>query len=146
MIATEQTLQQIGRAFRKVAEKFPKDQEASVLTDIHIKVVQDTGEMLFLDDDDKELNRCVIEQWMDNKDDDFYESVTTILRNGIEVDKEMLENLSILKPYAFVLEDDDREAIAELYVVDDDTVIIDTELMKDLDKDLDEFFENLLKS
>ena len=146
MKATEQTLQQIGRAFRKVAEKFPKDQEASVLTDIHIKVVQETGEMLFLDDDDKELNRCVIEQWMDNKDDDFYESVTTILRNGIEADKEMLENLSILKPYAFVLEDDDREAIAELYVVDDDTVIIDTELMKDLDKDLDEFFENLLKS
>ena len=146
MKATEQTLQQIGRAFRKMAEKFPKDEEASVLTDIHIKVVQDTGEMLILDDDDKELNRGVIEQWMDNKDDDFYESVTTILRNGIEADKDLLENLSILKPYAFVLEDDDREAVAELYVVDDDTVIIDTELMKDLDKDLDDFFENLLKS
>ena len=146
MKATEQTLQQIGRAFRKVSEKFPKDQEASVLTDIHIRVVQETGEMLFFDDDDKELNRCVIEQWIDNKDDDFYESVTTILRNGIEADKDLLENLSILKPYAFVLEDDDREAVAELYVVDDDTVIIDTELMKDLDKDLDDFFENLLKS
>ena len=146
MKATEQTLQQIGRAFRKVSEKFPKDQEASVLTDIHIRVVQETGEMLFFDDDDKELNRCVIEQWMDNKDDDFYESVTTILRKGIEADKDLLENLSILKPYAFVLEDDDREAVAELYVVDDDTVIIDTELMKDLDKDLDDFFENLLKS
>jgi hypothetical protein len=146
MKATEQTLQQIGRAFRKVSEKFPKDQEASVLTDIHIRVVQETGEMLFFDDDDKELNRCVIEQWMDNKDDGFYESVTTILRNAIEADKDLLENLSILKPYAFVLEDDDREAVAELYVVDDDTVIIDTELMKDLDKDLDDFFENLLKS
>ena len=146
MKATEQTLQQIGRAFRKVSEKFPKDQEASVLTDIHIRVVQETGEMLFFDDDDKELNRCVVEQWIDNKDDDFYESVTTILRNGIEADKDLLENLSILKPYAFVLEDDDREAVAELYVVDDDTVIIDTELMKDLDKDLDDFFENLLKS
>jgi hypothetical protein len=44
------------------------------------------------------------------------------------------------------LEDDDRESVAELYVADDDTVIIDSELMKDLDKDLDEFFENLLKS
>ena len=145
MKATEQTLQQIGRAFRKVSEKFPKDQEASVLTDIHIRVVQETGEMLFFDDDDKELNRCVIEQWMDNKDDDFYESVTTILRNAIETDKDLLENLSILKPYAFVLEDDDREAVAELYVVDDDTVIIDTELMKDLDKDLDAFMEKLFE-
>ena len=45
-----------------------------------------------------------------------------------------------------VLEDEDRDSIAELYVADDDTVIIDTELMKDLDKDLDDFFENLLKS
>ena len=30
-------------------------------------------------------------------------------------------------------------------MVDDDTVIIDTELMADLDKDLDDFFNNLLK-
>ena len=58
----------------------------------------------------------------------------------------MIDNRSILKPYAFVLEDDDRESVAELYVADDDTVIIDSELMKDLDKDLDNFFENLLKS
>ena len=146
MKATEQTLQQIGRAFRKVSEKFPKDQEASVLTDIHIRVVQETGEMLFFDDDDKELNRCVIEQWMDNKDDDFYDQAASVFRGCIEKEKALVDNLSILKPYAFVLEDEDRDSIAELYVADDDTVIIDTELMKDLDKDLDEFFENLLKS
>jgi hypothetical protein len=146
MKATEQTLQQILRALRKVAEKFPNNVEASVLTDVHVRVNQDTGEVQFFDDDDKEVTRCVVEQWIENKDDDFYEHVTSVIRGCIEKEKDLIDNLSILKPYAFVLEDDDRESVAELYVADDDTVIIDSELMKDLDKDLDNFFENLLKS
>jgi hypothetical protein len=146
MKATEQTLQQIRRALRKVAEKFPNSIEASVLTDVHVRVNQDTGEVQFFDDDEKEVTRCVVEQWIENKDDDFYENVASVFRACIDQEKELIDNLSILKPYAFVLEDDDRESVAELYVADDDTVIIDSELMKDLDKDLDEFFENLLKS
>ena len=146
MKATEQTLQQIRRALRKVAEKFPNSIEASVLTDVHVRVNQDTGEVQFFDDDEKEVTRCVVEQWIENKDDDFYENVDSVFRACIDQEKELIDNLSILKPYAFVLEDDDRESVAELYVADDDTVIIDSELMKDLDKDLDEFFENLLKS
>ena len=146
MKATEQTLQQIERALRKVAEKFPEDKEASMLTDIHIRVTQETGELMAFDDDDKELTRCVVEQWIDNKDDDFYDHVAATLRKCINKQKKLLENLSVLKPYAFVLEDDDNNSKAELFVVDDeDTVIIDTELMAGLDKDLDTFFDNLLK-
>ena len=53
--------------------------------------------------------------------------------------------MSIIKPFSFVLEDDEKENIAELYVVDDDTVIIDPDLMQDLDKDLNEFLEKLLR-
>lgn len=146
MKATEQTLQQIERALKKVADKFPADQEAAMLTDIHIRVTQETGELMAFNDDDQELTRCVVEEWIDNKDDNFYEGITSVVRKCISNRKEMLDNLSILKPYAFVLEDDDREPVAELYVVDDDTVIIDSELMEGLDKDLDDFFEKLLKS
>ena len=56
----------------------------------------------------------------------------------------MVNQMSILKPYSFVLEDEERENIAELYVVDDDTVIIDKELMEGLDKDLNDFLNQLL--
>lgn len=145
MKATDQTLQQVERALRKVAEKFPSTEEATQLTDIHIRVTQDTGELVVYDDDDTELTRCVIEQWIDNKDDTFYEDVTSTLRSLLNAHKQQVEQMSILKPYSFVLEDDDRENIAELYLVDDDTVIIDEELMAGLDKDLDEFLTNLLK-
>lgn len=145
MKANEQTLQQIERAIRKMSEKFPASEESTIMTDIHIRVTQETGELMAFDDDDTELTRCVVEQWIDNKDDDFYPQITSILRRSLEKQKKMIEHLGILKPYSFVLEDDDKESIGELYVVDDDTVIIDEELMSGLDKDLDNFFKDLFK-
>ena len=53
--------------------------------------------------------------------------------------------MSILKPFSFVLENDDKESMAELYLVDDEMVIIDPDLMEGLDEDLDAFLEKLLK-
>ena len=146
MKATEQTLQQIERAIRKIAEKFPANDDATLMTDIHIRVTQETGELMAFDDDDNEITRCVVEQWIDNKDDDFYDQIASIIRRCLDKQKSLVEHMGILKPYSFVLEDDDKESAGELYVVDDDTVIIDTELMADLDKDLDDFFDKLLKS
>ena len=145
MKATEQTLQQIERAIRKIADKFPADPESSLLTDIHIRVTQETGELMAFDDDDNEITRCIVEQWIDNKEDDFYEAITPIIRKCIEKQKQLVEGLGILRPYSLVLEDDEKESVAELYVVDDDLVIIDTDMMQDLDKDLDDFLKKLLK-
>lgn len=143
MKATELTIQQIDRAIRKIAQKFPNVEDTSVLTDIHLRALQESGELLAFDDDDNEINRCVIEQWIDNKDEDFFEQVTDLLRAQLIKAEDTIDNLGIMKPYSFVLEDDDKEPIAELYLADDDTVIIGGELMKDLDEDLDEFFQKL---
>lgn len=145
MKATEQTVQHLERALRKIAEKFPVKEEATLLTDVHLRVNQDSGELTAFDDDDQEITRCIVEQWIDNKDDDFYEQIAPVLRRIIGKNKDLVEGMSILKPFSFVLEDEEKENMAELYVVDDDTVIIDGELMADLDKDLDNFFEQLLK-
>ncbi len=145
MKATEQTLQQIERAIRKIADKFPQNTDDGIITDIHLRVNQETGELVAFNDDDKEITRCVIEQWIDNKDDNFFEEVENVLRSALNKHKATVEQMAILKPYSFILEDEDHEHLAELYLVDDETVIIDTELMADLDKDLDSFLENLLK-
>ena len=145
MKANEQTFQQVERALRKVAEKFPPTEEAIHLTDIHLRVSQESGELTAFDDGDKEITRCVVEQWIDNKEDDFYDNISVVLRNVLNKHKKHVEQMSILKPYSFVLEDDDKETVAELYLVDDDVVIIDDELMAGLDKDLDEFFEKLMR-
>ena len=80
MKANEQTLQEVERAIRKIADKFPPTDEASMLTDIHLRVNQETGELVAFDDDDNEINRCIVEQWIDNKDDTFYTDAASTLR------------------------------------------------------------------
>jgi len=147
MKVTEQTKIQLERAIRRIAEKFPANPETSLLTDIHLRVTQETGELMAFDDDDNEIMRCIIEQWIDNKDEDFYESVTATLRNLLHTDlHDMIEKMSILRPFAFVLEDDDHEHIAELYCADGDTIILNGELLPNLDKDLDDFLDQLIKA
>lgn len=145
MQVTEQTTQQIERAVKKIAQKLPATEDTSLLTDIYLLVSQESGEMIAFDDNEQEITRCVVEQWIDNKDENFYEEVTAILRKELHRLHEVVDNLGIMKPYSFVLENDDKEAIAELYVADDDTIIIGGDLMEDLDKDLDSFFDSLMK-
>ena len=145
MTATEQTIQQIERMIRKVAQKFPASDDASIITDIHLCVNQDSGEMLAFDDDDKEITRCVIEQWIDNKDKNFYDKVKVDLRNTLKRLSSEVDNLGILKPYSFVLEDDEKHPLGELYVADDETIILGGDFMEGLDKALDDFFDDLME-
>ena len=114
MKATEQTQQQIERFVKKIAQKFPQSQEASQLTDIHIRVTQESGEMMAFDDDENEITRCVVEQWIDNKDEDFYDQVLLILRNQFKRLRKIIDDFGILKPYSLVLENDDKESMGEL--------------------------------
>lgn len=142
---SEQTTQQIERFLKKIAQKFPANEDTSLVTDIHVRVSQESGEMMAFDDDDNEITRCVVEQWIGNNDEDFYDGVERILQNAMNAASETVCNLGILKPYSFVLENDEKEAVGELYIADDDTVIIGKDLMEGLDSDLDSFLDNLLK-
>ena len=94
----EQTTLKIDRFLGKIVQKFPSDDESGVMTDIHIKAIQDSGELLAFDDDEKEITRCVVDQWIDNKDDDFYPQVAQVLRDAIIAAKDKTENLGIMKP------------------------------------------------
>lgn len=147
MEITEQTILQVERFIKKVAQKFPtvEESEASLLTDIHIRVSQDSGEMLAFDDDDVEITRCVVEQWIDCKDENFYDEIADCLRGLLRKNVEIIDNLGLLKPYSFVLEDDDKQHLGELYLADDDTIILGGDLMQNLDQDLDGFLDELLK-
>lgn len=145
MTASEQTYQQIERALRKATSKFLPDAECLPLTDLQLQVKQESGELLVFDDDDNELTRCVVEEWIGNHDEHFYESVQPILIQAIQKIKDVTENVAILKPYSYVLIGEDRETIADLYLVDDDTIVISGDLMKGLDEDLESFWEELNK-
>ena len=115
------------------------------MTDIHFRVNQETGEFVAFDDNDEEINRCIVEDWIDNTSDTFFDDIPSVFRKCLDKMKDTIENMSILKPFSFVLENEDKEAIAELYLVDDETVIIDPDLMQGLSEDLDNFFKKLFE-
>lgn len=145
MKATEQTIQQVERFINKIAQKFPAQEEPTLFTDIHVRASQDSGDLLAFDDDDNEITRCVVEQWIINIEENFYDSVTLILRKQLKNMSNVVDNLGILKPYSFVLENDDKENVAELYLADDNTVIIGGDIMQGLDEELEKFLDDLIK-
>lgn len=137
---------QIQRALRHVAERFPQEKEP-VLTDIVLRVYPHSGEVRFFDDDEHELMRIVIPEWIHgSRDVDFYKKVTPVLRNAIsEVRTEVIDAMSLLRPYTFVMQDEDGETLTDLYIVDDqETVIISGNLLDGVDEDLDAFFKKLM--
>lgn len=142
---TEQTQQQIERFFRKVAQKFTAKESDMPMTDIHLRASQDSGDLMAFDDDDNEISRCVISTWIENKSDNFYQEIAYTLRSELNRMKDTIDNLSIMKPFSFILEDDEKNNIAELYLVDDDLVMIGGNLMQGLDEELDNFLQNILK-
>lgn len=145
MIASEQTYQQIERALRKAASKFSPEAECLPLTDLILQVKQESGELRIYDDDNNELTRCVIEEWIDNQDENFYDEIRPILVESIKRIKPVTENVAILKPYSYVLSNDEDELLGDLYLVDDDRIILSGDLMEGLDDDLNHFWEEVAR-
>ncbi|MBQ7684710.1 MAG: hypothetical protein IJ253_04590 [Bacteroidaceae bacterium] len=144
MKASQQTIQQIERALRKVAGKFPEDAEP-LFTDIHLLVNPYTGEIRTYNDDDEELDRCVVEQWIKSPQENFYDEVAPILRSCIEGMRPTLEKMSILRPFSFVLIDEDHETVQDLVIIDnEETMVIDGNLLEGLEEELDDFLKKLL--
>ena len=79
--------------------------------------------------------------------DDFYENMERILSNLLcnMKNQDAFDKLTIMKPFSFVLVDDDKETIAELLLLDDDTLLVNEELLKGLDEELDAFLKDLLE-
>ena len=143
MTANEQTYQQIERALRKAASKFLPLTDCLPLTDIYLQVKQESGELLVFDADDHELTRCVVEEWIGNSDEHFYDEVQPILITALTRLKEVTEHVAVLKPYSYVLMGEDHETIADLYLVDDETLLVSGDLMQGLEEDLEHFWQQL---
>ena len=144
MEVTAQTYQQIERAIRKVADNFPAGSDA-VLTDIHLQVKPSSGELLAFDDNDEELTRVVIEQWI-SSGDDFYEEAGNQLCHCLdEVRETVVDKMSVMHPFSFTRVTEEGDTLRDLYLVDDDTVILNRTLLEGLDEELDQFLRDLLK-
>lgn len=145
MEATQQTQQQIERAITKVVGKYSQLEEP-VLTDIYIQVKQESGEILVYNDEDVELHRCVIEEWIGNTQEDFYSQIVPVLSQCISNMRSVVDSMQIMRPFSFVLIDEEHETVQDIiYIDNEETVILDGKLLKGKDKELEEFLRHLLE-
>lgn len=148
MKMSEQSRASIVLALKTALCRYTSEGDETVVTDIHLQPNSESGELIIFDDDDQELSRTIINEWVEYESDDFYTVVEPILRAEVEALKESgkLEKLCLMKPYSFVLVDEDKETVAELLLVDeDDTLLLNDELLKGLDEELDAFLKDLLE-
>ncbi len=147
MKLSQQSLSTIESAIQKAVGKYVCGCEQTVVSDIHLQPDQTSGQLNIFNDDDEELADVMIEEWATYEGDDFMDNVEPTLRNLLCRMKNAgdFEKVTILKPYSFVLVDEEKETVAELLLVDDDTLLVSDELLKGLDKELDEFLKELLE-
>lgn len=148
MKMSEQSRASIVSALKTALCRYASEGDETVVTDIHLQPNSESGELIIFDDDDLELSRTIINEWVEYESDDFYTVVEPILRAEVEALKESgkLEKLCLMKPYSFVLVDEDKETVAELLLVDEDeTLLLNDELLKGLDEELDAFLKDLLE-
>lgn len=155
---TEQskTSLQLLRMLQKTLQKYPQVEEPGVMTDIHIRINQETGDVMVYDDDEQELTRVVIDEWIGNTDDEdvFFANAAKQIRQlllshdieGVDAQHCLGDSYGIIMPYSFVLEDEQGDHIEELFIADiDDTIIIGGPFMQGLEDDLDEFMKKLME-
>lgn len=148
MNISEQSHSAINSTLKEALERYKASDDKSIVTDIHLQPKQDSGELIVFNDDDEELSRTIIDEWVEYNDDDFYKEAGNILKGALNAikDEGELDHLCLMKPYSFVLVDDDKETVSELLLVDDeDTMLLDDELLKGLDEELDAFLKDLLE-
>ena len=56
----------------------------------------------------------------------------------------IIDHMAVLHPFSFVMVDEDGETLRDLYLVDDDTIILNHTLLEGLDEELDQFLHDLL--
>ena len=132
----------LDRAIDKITGNY-SDEE---ITDFYIHFDTDTNELTMVDDNDLRLSKATLVSEDEELDmDSLKESIKEILRTELSSlnSAKVFDTFNIFRPFSFVYEDEDTLEV--ILIVDNSNFIIGEELMKDLDEDLDSFFEKLME-
>ena len=145
MSLSKQSRESLLDAILSITDKFGKLENA-VITDLYINVDKESGKLTIFDDDDQALSEAIIAEW-ENTSKEQTASIEKLLRSELTQMQKvgLLDKINILKPFSITLVDENKEAIVDLAYIDDDTLMLDKELLEGLDKEMDEFLAHLLE-
>ena len=120
--------------------------ENATVTDLYFQLDRTTGVITIFDDDDSELAQATIAEWKDDTQEQPVSIEKTLRAELVQMQKVgLFDKINILKPYSCTLVDENKEAIVDLIYIDDDTLVLDSELLQGLDEEMNEFLKYLLE-
>ena len=137
----------IESSLKKAISKLLQVKEQPIISDIYLQVTV-AGEFVVYDDNDQEFARATIAEWVDCQEDVLIKESQELLTKLLNKQNETgaFNQLPLLKPYSFVLVDEEKETIADLLLMDDDTMLLSEGLLQGLDEELDAFLKDLLEN
>lgn len=133
----------IDQCLLKLAEDYTHLTD-ELITDFHFMPMFETGELVVYNDDDEELHRLTIPEWLGLNAKTGLRDAENGLRKILENHRKQLEKLSVIKPYSFVLVDLQHETLCELMLVDEELMLAPEPLLEGLNEELDDFLKQLL--
>lgn len=138
----------IEKAFVETIDQLSKEESANLVSDFYVQVDAETGELQIYDDAERLMNKVVIFDWVNSpeEEDAFNKKVAAAIKAVLTIlsTKNAFDSTRLVKPFSVSLTDEDFVVIEELLFIDDDMLLLDDPLLKDLDTDLDNFLANLL--
>jgi glutamine synthetase len=148
MKLSTQSHNSIVSAIQEALGNYSLNKEENQVTDFYLQPDCQSGKLVLFDDEEVELTCVIVDEWVDANPEDFYADAELSLKKVLNRLREMgvLENMKVLKPYSFVLVDQEKETIADLLLVDDEeTLFLNDELLKGLDDELNAFLKDLME-
>lgn len=136
----------LNEALQKIVNLYSGEEDQLISTDFYFMPSSGEGRLHVFNDNDEEIAIAEVPEWKEYQYETFYTEVETELREAIKAanGEGELERLAVWMPYSFVLVDEERESIAELLLVDEDTLLVTDSLLEGLDDELNAFIDKLL--
>lgn len=147
MKINSQSQAELRNALKRAVEHY-REGDVETITDFYVQVSIDSGDLALYDDEDNQLSAVTIGEWADHKDEDDQDLMEEICQNikteiGRLDEEGVLDNVAVMKPFSFVLVDENKEVVEDLYIKDDEQIMLGGDLLENLDDDLNQFMDKL---
>jgi len=134
--------------FTVSVDKLIKETAPSSVSNLYVQFDAESGEVQLYDEQEHLLYKKVIFDWVgvDVKEAGFMSRMLSVLRQVVKTvaSEGLFEHQLFIKPFAVCLTDEEFDTTTEIYRIDDDYSSQEDELLKGLDKELDDFWEKLV--
>lgn len=135
--------------FQVSVDKLVREDPSSSIHNLYIQFESEAGEVQVYDERERLLHKKVIFDWIgaDLKDRNFISKVLSVFKYVIEMlaSEGAFNHSLFVRPFSIRLADEEFKILVDVYTIGEDESSYDDDLlMKDLDKDLDDFLKKLL--